>query len=106
MTQSYTIRTCTLSVAFLIPARLSFAQGPGANAPDGFEGGAAAVNGPRLRCFTHQDSVPSSREPWRDEDTPVSGRLLNTRPMPWLTRGPERSDALNSMPQSRSKSER
>ncbi|HUI07611.1 MAG TPA: hypothetical protein VL486_11480 [Verrucomicrobiae bacterium] len=75
MTQRKTILTHTSSVAFLIPACLSFAGASEAAGSNGFEVELAVV--PLL----------------------FQGRLLSPRPTPWSTMGHERYEALNSMRQ-------
>jgi hypothetical protein len=50
MTQRKTVLSCLLSVAFLIPARLSFVPAMEAPGPDGLRAEARGVGWPRENC--------------------------------------------------------
>ena len=91
MTQRNTRLTCTLPVAILIPACLSFAQAAAATGRNGFEAETAAGQLPRGRR--------------REMDTPASGWWLDLQPSP-SSIGHEPDAVLRSMAQSRGKRER
>jgi hypothetical protein len=88
MSDRKTTLTFAVSVAFLIPSVLSFAQAPAG--PSALPSQIKVIR----QQSVDQDNLSATSDRWRERDTPANGDLLHPRQTPWSILAFDRYEAL------------